>query len=282
MPGSSLTVDLKEQVTATFSHTAPSYDAGGVAFFRPIAARLVQLATLLPGERVLDVGCGAGACLVQAAEMVGPGGHVTGIVLSEQMLERAAAEAARRGIYNTLLRQADAEDPPFPGASFDAVLASNVMFLLPHPDQAARRYLEILRPGGRFCFNWSVAGEPRWRPVLAAVDAYAPDTTGFEDFLRRPPFSSVPEVEAMLAECGFSAVTTTTWTLETRYESPGQWWDSYWSAATRLLWQHIPVTDRPAARDAAFARLDPLREPDGTLIRRVTFGYTIGRRAFGM
>jgi ubiquinone/menaquinone biosynthesis C-methylase UbiE len=279
VPGSSLTVDLKEQVTATFSHNAPRYDTG-VAFFQPLASRLVQLATLFPGERVLDVGCGAGACLIPAAEAVGPGGQVTGIDLSEQMLERAAAEAARRGLCNTLLRKADAEDPPFPDASFDAVLASNLMFLLPHPDRAARRYLEILRPGGRFGFTWCVAGEPRWRPVFAAADAYAPGTTGFEAFLRRPPFNSVPDAEEMLAECGFAAITTTTRSQETRYESPDQWWEACWASAPRLLWQNIPPADRLAAREAAFSRLDSLREPDGALIRRTTFGYTFGRRPF--
>ena len=59
----------------------------------------------------------------------------------------------------------DAEDPAYPDWSFDVVLASNVMFLLDDPERAARRYAELLRPGGVFAFSWNVTEGPGWVPT---------------------------------------------------------------------------------------------------------------------
>jgi len=270
--------DLRQQVAEAFSHAASCYDTSGVAFFQPVAERLVSLAALRPGDYVLDAGCGTGACLWPAAGAVGPRGRVTGIDIAGPMLERAAAEAARRRLRNVDLRRGDAENPPFAADSVDVVLASNVLFVLADPERAARSYRRILLPGGEFASAWNIAEDPDWLPVIAAVDACVPGGTGFAGFVRRWPFSSVPDMEAMVSGCGFAAVTTTTEALDVRYDSPGQWWDASWSQAPRLFWQHIPEADRPAARAAASAALDALRARRGELTRRLTFGYTIARK----
>src|SRR5437016_4841734 len=60
------------------------------------AVRLIDLAGLQPGERVLDVGCGPATATTIAAERVGPAGHVVGVDLAEGMLVRAAAAVADR------------------------------------------------------------------------------------------------------------------------------------------------------------------------------------------
>jgi SAM-dependent methyltransferase len=271
--------DLAREVPQAFEEAAPGYDTGGVAFFAPVAARLVELAALPPGARVLDAGCGAGAVLLPAAAAVGPAGQVTGIDLAEGMLSRAAAEAGRRGLSWVSVQQADAGAPPFPAGSFDAVLASNLLAFLPEPPRAARHYLDLLADGGSFAFTWNIAEDPRWLAVFAAAEAYLPDgMDGFVDFLHRPPFDSVAALESMLTESGYTEVSTTVEPVPLRYGEPDQWWTSSWNQAPRVIWQHIPPADRPAARAAAVAQLEPLRDPDGTLPRTFTFGYTVARR----
>lgn len=91
---------------------------------------------------------------------------MTGIDLAAGMLARAAATAARLGLAQVGVEAGDAEDPTYPDGSFDAVLASNVMFLLADPERAARRYAALLRPGGVFAFSWNVAEDPAWVPVI--------------------------------------------------------------------------------------------------------------------
>jgi SAM-dependent methyltransferase len=105
---------------------------------------------------------------------------VTGIDLAAGMLARAAATAARLGLAQVGVEAGDAEDPTYPDGSFDAVLASNVMFLLADPERAARRYAALLRPGGVFAFSWNVAEDPARVPVIAAMDDHAADG-GFAD-----------------------------------------------------------------------------------------------------
>ncbi len=264
---------FKERVTAAFDGLAAGYDTEPGGFFGPVSDLLVQLAGLRPGQAVLEVGCGAGACLLAAAGAVGPAGHVTGIDLAAGMLARAAAAAARLGLGNVTVEPGDAEDPAYPGASFDMVLASNVMFLLADPGRAARRYAELLRPGGVFAFSWNVAEDPDWVPVIAAVDAYAADG-GFAGFLHRPPFDSVATMEAMLRRIGYQDVSTRRQVAEVRYAGPDAWWAASWNQAPALFWEKIPPRDLRAARARAGALLEPLRAPDGSLRRGLEFCYT--------
>ena len=63
----------KQAVRDAFALAAPSYDRVGPAFFQTFGRRLVELADIRPGMSVLDVGCGAGAALLPAAEAAGPG-----------------------------------------------------------------------------------------------------------------------------------------------------------------------------------------------------------------
>ena len=258
----------------TFDQAAPRYDSSGAQFAGPIAERLVALAGVRPGDNILDLGCGTGAVTIRAAQAVRPGGHVTGIDLSDRMLKRVTAEAAGRGLDNVTARRGDASRPP--AGRYDAVLASLVLYLLPDPHAALARWRELLAPGGVLAFSWGTRPDPRWSPVYRAVDSYAPGADGFESYVRRlgPPVA----MTAVLSGCGYTDVTTTTETVEVRYTGPRQWWDASWAEAPRLAWQHIPDSDRAAARRDAFTLLNWMREPDGSLLRRVQMAYAIGRQ----
>ena len=264
---------LKADVCQAFTAAAARYDTSGAQFFRPVGARLVQLAGLLPGEQVLDIGCGAGAVLIPAARAAGPQGHVTGIDLSPAMAARCAREAAHRNLANVTVQVADAEDPPFPPASFDAVLASLVLYLLPAPQAALSRWRDLLRPGGQAGFTWGMRPDPRWKPVFDAAGRYAPPGLGLEAMTGR--LGPAAEVEAMLTRCGYTTITTAGESIEVTYDSPEQWWEASWHELPRLAWQHIPAGQREAARRDAFTELAKLRGPDGTLTRRILIGYTL-------
>ena len=261
---------------ATFEEAAPRYDSSGAQFAGPVADRLVGLAAPRPGDQVLDAGCGAGAITIRCARAVSPGGRVTGIDLSEGMLRRTAAEAAARGFGNVITRRGDASRPPFAPASFDAVLASLVLYLLPDAGIALRNWLEVLKPGGTLGFSWGIRPDPRWSPVFGAVDAFAKGAGGFESYVRR--LGSPDDMTAQLAACGYTGVAVTTQTVEVRYTGPRQWWQASWAEAPRLAWQYIPDADRDTARRAAFALMEPMREPDGTLVRHVGMAFATALR----
>lgn len=264
---------------AAFDEAAPRYDSSGVQFAGPIAERLVARAGLRAGDRVLDVGCGAGAVTLRSARAVLPGGEVTGVDLSEAMLRRVMAEAAGRGLDNVRAERGDATRPLLAEGGFDGVLASLVLYLLPDPREALSNWLGLLRPGGTVAFSWGIGPDPRWSPVFRAVDAYAKGADGFEAYVRR---LGPPEAMAeLLADCGYTGIGITTETVTVRYTGPRQWWDASWTEAPRLAWQHIPDGDRAAARGDAFALLARMREPDGSLVRQVEMAFAVARRPAG-
>ena len=139
---------LKQGIAGVFDRSAETYDQVGVDFFTPLARDLVARTALREGERVLDVGAGRGAVVFAAASAVGRAGRVVGIDLSAKMAELTQAEVGARGLANVTVAQGDAERPDFADGSFDAVLASLVMFFLPEPAAAVRRYAALLAPGG--------------------------------------------------------------------------------------------------------------------------------------
>jgi arsenite methyltransferase len=108
-----------------------------------------SLGRLSPGERVLDVGCGAGTDTLVAAQMVGPDGRVTGIDMTPEMLARARAAAEEMGTTNVQFVEGDVERLPFADGSFDVVMSNGVIDLIPDKDAVFWELLRVLRPGGR-------------------------------------------------------------------------------------------------------------------------------------
>jgi arsenite methyltransferase len=108
-----------------------------------------QLGRLAPGERVLDLGSGAGTDSLVAAQMVGEDGHVTGIDMTPEMLATARAAAAEMGVSNVEFVESEAEHLPFPDASFDVVISNGVIDLIPDKDAVFAEIFRVLGPGGR-------------------------------------------------------------------------------------------------------------------------------------
>jgi arsenite methyltransferase len=107
------------------------------------------IARILPGETVLDIGCGAGTDLLLAARRVGPSGRAIGIDMTEAMRDRASASAAAAGLTNVEVHQADATALPLPDASIDVVISNGVLNLVPEKEKAFAEIKRVLRLRGR-------------------------------------------------------------------------------------------------------------------------------------
>ena len=108
-----------------------------------------SLGRLQPGERVLDLGSGAGTDSLVAAQMVGPEGHVTGVDMTPEMLEKASAAAEQMAAANVEFVEAEAERLPFPDASFDVAISNGVIDLIPDKEAVFSELFRVLAPGGR-------------------------------------------------------------------------------------------------------------------------------------
>jgi SAM-dependent methyltransferase len=104
---------------------------------------------LAAGERVLDLGSGAGTDSLVASQMVGADGRVTGIDMTHEMLATARTAAAEMGATNVEFVESEAEHLPFADDSFDVVISNGVIDLIPDKDAVFAEIFRVLTPGGR-------------------------------------------------------------------------------------------------------------------------------------
>ena len=101
------------------------------------------------GERVVEVGAGAGMDAILAARQVGPSGRVVGVDMTDAMLAKARANAAAVGVDNAEFRKGYAEALPVEDGWADVVISNGVINLCPDKDAAYREVFRVLKPGGR-------------------------------------------------------------------------------------------------------------------------------------
>ena len=159
-----MAIKQRTDLIEVFSDQAENYDAI-VPFFTPLAKDFLARVDIRPGDRVLDIGCGRGAVLYRAAELVGESGEVVGIDIAPGMVDVTAAEVRRRGLANVSVQLMDGQAPDFAPASFDHVLGSMSIIMVPDLPRAFAHYRTLLRDGGTVGFTAPAMGNDAldWR-----------------------------------------------------------------------------------------------------------------------
>jgi ubiquinone/menaquinone biosynthesis C-methylase UbiE len=263
----------KAEVAGVFGRTAPLYDRVGPRFFSHFGHRLVELAQIPGGARVLDVATGKGAVLVPAAAAVGPRGRVTGIDLSEAMVREAAREIDRLGLENVDVLEMDAEDLRFPDASFDCVLCAFAIFFFPRLDRALREMRRVLRPGGRIAVTtWDSSFDEEWSWFDELVEAHLPPEAETEQKAesRSPPppvLDRTEGLEKVMTAAGFTDTRVVLETAEFVYPDEELCWSSLWSHGMREELERVEEASGPDGlatfKAAVLGRLRTVRQADG-------------------
>lgn len=120
-----------------------------VNLWRSVSERMLDLASVGVGSRVLDVAAGTGDDALLAARRVGPSGHVLATDLSTHMLRIAAELVRQAGVTNVETHVMDAERVDLPPDTFDAVICRNGLMFIPDLQTALLGMHRVLRPGGK-------------------------------------------------------------------------------------------------------------------------------------
>ena len=155
------------------------------------------LADLHEGERVLDLGSGAGLDVLLSARRVGPSGHAFGVDMTDEMLAVANRNRDRAGVANATFVKGTIEAIPLPDASVDVVISNCVINLAADKRAVLKEAHRVLRPGGRLAVADMVALAELPAEVKRSLDQWAGCVAGT---------ISVDDYTAALRESGFSAV----------------------------------------------------------------------------
>lgn len=238
---------------------AAAYEANFAGATRPYVDELLAAVQLAPGMRLVDIACGTGVGVAEAARR---GAQTLGVDFSPEML----AQASRRNGGLAFL-QADAQHLPVEDSVLDAAISNFGMHHVERPELALAEAHRVLRPGGRFAFTFWVKPQdnPAWRLLQEAVAAHGrldvPMPAGDD------AHNSIEGFARLAARAGFGpdnvsqAMREKTWRLP-----PGCDLVSAFASATvrtaSLL--HAQTAEAlHAIRQEVAGKLDAFRRPDG-------------------
>ncbi len=203
--------DLQDAVHRCWDRTAAFYGQAGPPILSISAQRLLELSSLEPGDRLLDVACGTGAVAIPASKQVGPSGQVMATDYSPCMVAEAEREAKRDGLSNITCVCMEAQTLEFPDNSFHALTCGFALFFLPDMRRALAEMRRVLVPGGKLGLSlWGKGGiVPQWPILGEAIKEY-----GLRPVVPNPIAWRPEDIEALLTSAGFSNIEI----VEERYD----------------------------------------------------------------
>ena len=212
--------------------------------FEPVVDQLLSYARLIEGEDVLDLGTGTGAVALSAIQQVGPGGSVTAIDISPEMLAIAKSRAEAADVSTIEFREGSSEAIPVENESHDVVLSSLVLMYVIDRETAAKEIARVLRPRGRaIVVVWAGAEGADIVKFQQTAGRYAP----------KPPVDGVgpgalADVSPFVRQLSAAGLGVDVKTAYTEFTFPS--FDVAWDSLAAVTTANLDDADRKEAQTA--------------------------------
>jgi SAM-dependent methyltransferase len=224
----------------------------------------------MPGEKIVDVGCGCGDTSIALAKAVGPAGRVLGVDVSEPMLAVARRRSAHAGLANLAFRRADAASAALP-AEHDLIFSRFGVMFFDDPAAAFANMRRWLAPSGRIAFCcWRPPRENPWGiiPVAAVREALGLEAPPMDPTAPGPfAFADADRLRGIMERAGFSDFDAARYDAQVpmgeTLEAAGEQMLRYGPAARAV--RGVSEADRRTASAAIAKALAPYAAPDGSV-----------------
>lgn len=233
---------------------APYYDNGWQKQLWPAQERLLAATNIRTGDNVLDISCGSGLVTLPIAETVTSAGSVTGIDLSEGMIEKARSRTEKLSFSHVTYKQMDAESLDFEDHSFDAVVCSLGLMYFPYPEKALNEMFRVVKKGAKVStLVWGARKECGWASIFPIVDKRVNSDVC-------PLFFQLGTGNALSAayeKAGFQDISTDRFSTHLTFENDEEACvAAFWGGAVALAYQKF---DQPTREEAHQEYLDSIQ-----------------------
>lgn len=264
----------KEMVKNTFNTVAEGYDHPNLAFFPSSAQCFSQLLDIDEGNKILDIGTGTGYLSLKLAESH-PECQVTGIDLSNNMIERAKNKAKNANLANVDFKVMDMENLDFPDESFDYITSSFSLFFVNDMENLLAKLKKKLKKGGKIaaCSFSENSFDPLSTIFYKDIESYGVEIPS----LSWKRISTVEKKKGLFNSVGFDNLDFHHSDLSYSLENKEAWWDIIWNAGFRGLVEQIEEHRREEFKEKHLNEIHSLNE-NGKIHLNVNGLYTIATK----
>lgn len=267
--------EFKKIIRQGFDEASSGYDNPAMRFFDKSAAYLVELFNLSGDENILDVATGTGKIALQLAEKL-KNGKVTGLDLSEGMLDQARAKADQKQLTNVSFICSDIQEAKFPDSSFDGATCGFGVFFWSNMEETLRQIAKWIKPGGFFAMT-SFFG-PSFTPLSTlCLDRFKKYGVKLPDSYTWERLDHPDKHARLLESSGFIDIKSETKPMGYFLKNADEWWDLVCHTGFRSFLNQLSANDKTRFKKEHLEEIEKTKTKDGILLQ-VDVIFTVAKK----